>query len=266
MKSLVRSLVLLYLIGMAVYFVPSLNHGVRAGYQSVADYFDKRPVLTVLILGNSRTYYNDMPAMVRDIADAANAPVRYAITARMWAGATLADYWNDADDQALLKQRWDRVIIQAESRAQSSEEGRASFRDAGGKLIAAARATHSPVALIINWAYAPEYYVNGRPGSRDYHIELFEDDHRNLAQATGAYVIDTCRAWEAVMRAAPQVKLYNDENHPDVAGSFLSALMIYGFISGEKVAPDGYHPGGVDNAADKAIRAAVRRFSGGGVS
>lgn len=266
MKSLIRSLVLLYLIGMVVYFVPSLHHWARLGYQAVADTFDQRPVRTVLILGNSRVFFNDMPMMVRDIAEADQAPVRFAITTRAWPSATLADHWNNADDQAALQQHWDRIIIQAESGAQSSEEGRASFRDYGGKLIAAARATQSPVALVINWAYAPEHYVQEAPGSRDYHIELFEGDHRNLAQATGAYVIDTCGAWEAVRRDAPEVKLYYDENHPDVAGSFLSALMIYGFISGAKITPDGYHPSGVDDAANTAIRAAVRQFATGGVS
>ncbi|HWT96626.1 MAG TPA: hypothetical protein VN229_03395 [Terriglobales bacterium] len=266
MRSLIRSLVLLYLIGMGVYFVPALHNWVWGAYQSVADYFDKRPVQTVLIFGNSRAYFNNMPVMVRDIADAANSPVRYAITTRMWPSATLADHWNNADDQALLKQHWDRIIIQAESGAQSSEDARASFRDNGGKLIAAALATHSPVALIINWAYAPEHYVSEPAGSRDYHIELFEDDHRNLARATGASVIDTCRAWEVVRRDAPAVQLYFDDNHPAVAGSFLSALMIYGFISRSTVAPDGYHPDGVDDAGNKAIRAAVREISGGGES
>ncbi|HVI86683.1 MAG TPA: hypothetical protein VM659_00195 [Dongiaceae bacterium] len=266
MKSLTRSLILLYLIGIGIYFTPPLHHMARSAYQGVANYFDRRPVQTVLIFGNSRAFFNDMPGMVRDIADAADAPVRYAITTRMWPGATLADHWNNADDQALLKQHWDHVIIQAESAAQIGEDSLKSFHENGARLIAAAQATHSPAAFVVNWAYTLQGYGGDAAAARAAHIVTIEGDYRNMAQVTGAYLIDTCGAWEAVLRDAPDVKLYYDENHPAVAGSFLSALMIYGFISDAKIAPDGYHPDGVDDAADKAVRAAVRQFSEGGVS
>jgi hypothetical protein len=47
---------------------------------------------------------------------------------------------------------------------------------------------------------------------------------------------------------APGLPLYEDGNHPTVYGSYLSALMIYGFISETGVRTVAYRPDGVDEA------------------
>ncbi len=51
--------------------------------------------------------------------------------------------------------------------------------------------------------------------------------------------------------------LYEDGNHPTVYGSYLSALMIYGFISGGDVTQVTYRPAGVDEVSAQEIRRIV---------
>jgi hypothetical protein len=57
--------------------------------RALMDSFDDRPGRAILFLGHSRVYYNDMPDMVRELADAANLPERYQITMRALPSASL---------------------------------------------------------------------------------------------------------------------------------------------------------------------------------
>jgi len=226
---------------------------------TVLDNFDRRPVRTVLIIGNSRTYGHDMPFIVREIADAARSPVRYAITVRAWGGATFQENWEDAGVQQLLRQRWDQVLLQAESRAQSSYANEASFETYGEKLVTAAKAAGSPTALIVNWGYGEALYDNDRSERAD-HIAVMQRAHGELARRSGADLVNVGAAWEEVHSAAPRLALYEDGNHPTINGSYLTALMIYGFISGDSVGKQRFRPGGMDESDARTIRRLVSRY------
>jgi hypothetical protein len=56
-----------------------------------------------------------------------------------------------------------------------------------------------------------------------------------LSETTSAGLIETSDVWESFIQNHPDISLYLDGNHPSVAGSYLSALMIYGFLFGEGV-------------------------------
>jgi hypothetical protein len=235
---------------------------VDAAVQASLGYFDKRPVRHILIIGNSRTYYHQMPQMVGRMAEAARSPVRLAIAVQAWGGASFEENWNSPEVQRLLKQHWDLVILQPESRANTSDDTSRSFATYGEKLIMAARETGSPVALIINWGYGESLYTGDPPEMRQAYIDAIETATRELASNAGAQVIDTSKVWEQVHAAAPALALYEDGNHPTVYGSYLSALMIYGFIYGADVAAAPYPPDGMDPAQAQLIRGAVGRFYG----
>jgi hypothetical protein len=115
----------------------------------------------------------------------------------------------------------------------------------------------SPVALISNWGYGEQLYVGSPADERGRYITAVESSHRALAQHTGARLIDTGQVWEEVRADAPRVPLYEDGNHPTINGSYLSALMIYGFISGGSVAQVTFRPSEMEEGAAQAIRSAV---------
>ena len=67
---------------------------------------------TVLFIGNSLTYYNDLPVMVQGIADAAKGD---SIVIAMVAGPDMAlvDHWKQGDAQkAITGGHWDFVVLQ----------------------------------------------------------------------------------------------------------------------------------------------------------
>ena len=244
---------------------PSLRETVAATAQPAIDLFDNRPVKTVLILGNSRVYYNNMPYMLREIADSACSPVRYAIASRTIGGARFEELWNDATAQSLLKRHWDLVILQGESGGQTSDAASAGFARYGEKLAAAAAATNSPVALIVNWAYAESLYADLAPGARSRHISAIEASHRGLAASANASLIETVQVWEEAHAADRSLALtLADGNHPTRAGTYLSALMVYGFLADDRIAKVTFSPSGVDEKAAREIRDLVARHYGFG--
>ena len=261
MSSLLRLLVLLCAVVGVVVAVPTVRLPVAHTIQGALDKFDKRAPKTVLILGNSRIFVNDMPSMVRDMADSARSPVLYSITARTWGGARFEDLWQDSGVQRLLHQRWDYVILQSESGAQADDGTNESFLTYGENLISTASASGSPVAVIVNWAYDDSFYVGPYKANRPRHIASIEASSRVLARRTGASLIDTGAVWEEVRAADARLPLYwPDGNHPTINGSYLSALMVYGFISRSSVSNVTFRPSGLDEEAAQTLKHLVAQY------
>jgi len=224
------------------------------------DSFDSRPARAILILGNSRTFYHDMPDMVRAMADSAHDPQKLEITLDAPSGASFEILWNDDATQRLLKQRWDDVILQPESRAQSSDDLTHSFQIYGAKLIDAAHPVSGHARLVVNWAYASRLWDDGDPdgsGRAELKSEI-RSSTGALGERTGAHLVDVATIWSAVERDHPEIELTEDGNHPSLAGSYLFALILYGDLSGRDVGAVTYVPSGLDPSVVTKIRQEVR--------
>jgi hypothetical protein len=224
---------------------------------AIQDRFDKRPVRPMLFIGNSRMYYNDMPAMLRKIADSAHAKERFDIVMRALPAGTLQLSWNDAETRRLLKQPWRDVIVQAESNAQSSDQATAQFFDYGERLIGEARGAGGTPALIVNWVYGEDLFKGRQPGMRSWYYGRIQSDYARLAGTTGARLVNVAQVWERVHSAAPALPLYLDGNHPTLQGSYLSALTLYAHLSATDASDVSYVPHGMSAAEAAIIRRAV---------
>lgn len=67
------------------------------------------------MIGNSRTYYNHMPFMVRKIADSAGAPYKVQITMHALPSRSLEQHWNNSRVHELIEAGWDRIVLQEKS-------------------------------------------------------------------------------------------------------------------------------------------------------
>ncbi|WP_237155442.1 hypothetical protein [Oryzibacter oryziterrae] len=223
---------------------------------------DDRPVETVLIIGNSRVFCNDMPDMIRPIADSAEAPVRYVVTSHAVGAATFETHWRSPEVHALLAQHWDHVILQAESAAQWYEQDNRKFHEFGRLLVNEDRLKGgSPIAINVGWVYGEENF-NGDAQERRYYLSKIQSEHRLFGEENHVPLINTGHAWEMVHQADPRLALTTDGNHPTANGSYLSALMIYRYIAQAKAAPVRFAPDGVSQGDADEIRMAVDRFGG----
>ena len=206
---------------------------------------DSRPGQSILFLGNSRVVANDLPRMVRDVADSANSPIRYDVHMRAWAAATLREHLDDDGDRAELRKPWDMVILQPQSGAFESQAIERDFVDAGAKLIREAQESGSHVAVMANWTLGPSHFngedraIAGDPRS---YGRLIDEGTRSLAEPMGAGIIELQRAFEDAEDAEPHVALTTDGNHPSHAGTYLAALVIYRFLSHDNLEHVSYRP------------------------
>ena len=224
---------------------------------AVADRFDKRPARPMLFIGNSRTYYNDMPGMLRKMADSARAKESFDIVMRALPAGTLQLSWNDPETRGLLKQQWHDVVLQAESNAQSSERGTADFFDYGERLIREAQNTGGTPALIVNWVFGEDLFKGRTPGMRAWYYGRIQSDYARLSSMTGVRLVNVALVWERVHDAAPELPLYRDGNHPTLQGSYLSALTLYAHLSGTDGSAVTYIPDGMSAAEAAIIRRTV---------
>ena len=227
------------------------------------DWADPRPVQRLLFIGHSRTYYNDMPAMVAKMADSAGSPTRYEVSMQAFAGATAKSHWNNAKTQELLADgEWDRLILQPDY-VWRNDEPSSSGLYIYGKQILAKGATKSQPAVISDWTFRDDFYGNYN-WNRAEHFEKSESAYRGLAYQTGAQLIDVARVWEIVRDEELPFSLYKDDDHPTLEGSYLVALVVYASLSGSDVSAVTYVPWSMSNKDGALLRDRVKSALIGG--
>ena len=260
MKTL-RITVLTLLVGFLGWFNFAQVHSVPELLQITRDLLDPRPARHILILGNSRTYFNDMPVMLRFIADSAGAPQKYEIHEVTPSGSSLEILSGDPLVKKAIGRPWDDAILQAASREQLTPEGEQSFQTYGAHLIQALHVKNGPPHVIVNWAYDPAEYPSNQWHSseeiRSHYYGLIQDAHAELARTTGARLVNVGKVWEVLRINLPRVPLTLDGNHPTPAASYFVALSLYADLSGEDVDKVHWQPDNIPPDVAARVREVV---------
>jgi hypothetical protein len=176
----------------------------------------------ILFIGNSLTYTNDLPRMVRDaVAHGSGVVVDTGTVA--FPDFSLEDHWNDGRARrALQSGRWTIVVMQQGPSA--GAEGRRVLREFAQKFAALARARGARAALCTVWPARP------RLGDFDAVIE----SHRLAARDAGGEAVPVGAAWRDVLAQDPSLALYaSDGLHPSRVGTYLAALVFREWLTGE---------------------------------
>jgi hypothetical protein len=178
--------------------------------------------LRVLFIGNSLTYFNDMPAMVRALADSA----REARPMRMQAVAhpdfALEDHLVQGDAlRALRGARWDVVVLQQGPSA--APGNRINLSEYAGRFDTHIRAAGGRPALYMVWPSTVR--------SQDFDgVRL---SYAAAAANVNGVLFPAGEAWRAAWRRQPALRLYSGDGfHPSSAGSYLAALVIHSMLYG----------------------------------
>ena len=170
--------------------------------QRTYDLADPRPPRSILIIGNSRTFYNDMPAMLRKIADSAGSPTKFQIETNAKPAYTLEMHWHDQRTKRLLGAGWDDVILQGASGEFYDEQTKQSFLVHGKKLAGIAKLNSGRPRLVVNWAYDPSEY-RGHSGNRVHHLGQIASGNAELASETDMSRVNMAGLWESVRQSQP---------------------------------------------------------------
>ncbi len=228
---------------------------------------------TVLFIGNSYTYVNDLPAMLASLAEGKDRQLR--VESYTKAAATLMEFMTDpahARCRELLREGgFDYVVLQDQSQTPYFTPERTL--EFGRQWCALAKEAGTTPVLFITWAHAqPDKKGHFEPlaGMQ----EGLTTTYCRLAQATGARVAPVGEAWKRWHghRKLGETPLHDrDGSHPNAVGSYLAACVLYAAIFRET--PEGLParakmgrqalrlPGGIARDAQKVAASTVKNFS-----
>lgn len=193
----------------------------------------------VYFVGNSLSYYNDLPGLLAEMSRAESAPIVFQ--ARLVAGQNLQGHWQDGIAVTEIRQgRFDLVVVQDYSTrpAADAEGSIESFRRFDREI----RGSGAQMVIFENWTRA------GRGGDAARLVETY----RRVREYTGARRAPVGEAWERCRRDHPQIRLLADDRHPTPAGTYLAACVLFEVIYG-RPAPEVTIPGARLSAERQAI-------------
>jgi hypothetical protein len=218
---------------------------------------DGRPVERLLFVGHSRTYHNNLPELVAEIADSAGSPVRYEVEMSAGAGADLKKHWQSKKTRDLLNDHhWDQIIIQPNI-VWREDDDFSDFMTFGSRFVAES-AKHAKTSVVIDWPMKDAFYTE-HGWTRAEHVAKTRADNWRLASRNGAQTIDVARVWEDVSAEPLPFSLYTDNDHPSVQGSYLVALAIAAEVAGTDLAKVDYVPSGMTDEEGALLRERVQR-------
>jgi hypothetical protein len=174
--------------------------------------------LSVLFIGNSLTYVNDLPLIVQALARSADKSLY--VESVSFGGFNLEDHWNRGDALAAIESRdWNVVVLQ--QGPSSLPESRVDLRTWNMKFAPLIRRSGAVPALYMVWPA-----IDRLPFFDD-----VRDSYSLAAYDVRGIFLPAGEAWRAAWRRDPEAPLYGDDDfHPSNAGSYAAALSIYGML------------------------------------
>ncbi len=205
----------------------------------------------VLFVGNSLTFYNDMPQLFKGIAREKGHEV--AVEAYTVGGAGLATLLpSEALTRMVRDERWDKVVLQpgtSESVGQSLTS--AATAQIIGRFVDMLHAT-SPEAKV--YLYEIGYGIPPGNGNGDYSYYLMAqgiilDTVTRIAQQAGLPFAPAGECFRRHYATHHDLMLHSTFNdiHPSLAGSYLVACAIFQTLYEEPLDTCRFH-GGLDSA------------------
>lgn len=186
--------------------------------------------LRVLFLGNSYTYYNDLPAMLATLAKASGGrPIEAKGVTR--GGANLAEVWSLTSGlEEVRAGGWDYVVLQEQSTlGQSYVDGRWGVNDPAGFW----RWARFWQTEILRSGAKPVLYLTwGRKLYPEFQTGL-DYAYSEAARQLEATLAPVGLAWKRVRETAPDVELFDaDGTHPSPTGTYLTACVFLEVFNG----------------------------------
>lgn len=190
--------------------------------------------LKVLFIGNSYTYFNEMPTMLASLAQSANRPV---ITGQSTPGGyTLQQHTQDTTTISMISQGvWHYVVLQEQSQIPTIEYWRYNSMYPAARYLDSLIVEHNEsTAFFMTWGrkYGGMQSYNGysSPDFRDFFEmqEILRSAYLEIANELSATLCPVGMAWAQAKRIDTLVDLWQSDNsHPTLKGSYLTACVFY---------------------------------------
>lgn len=173
----------------------------------------KKELIKVLFIGNSHTYYNDMPSLVKRRLDEDGYDCHVTMLAHpAW---FLAQHVEDPEAKFNIRfGGYDYVVLQEHAHPFGPEE---KFFEAVRTLTDWIKEAGATPVIYLTWAQKNEPEAQQR----------MTDAHKRIAEETGSLLAHVGDEWWGYMRSWPELEMYADDGaHASPAGSDFAAKMI----------------------------------------
>ena len=213
--------------------------------------------VSVLFVGNSLTFVNDMPAMLANIASSdTSSSAALQIKAITYPGAKLDYMYSQTPALAWARRHHvDFVVLQEHSNWYDTQPGFQDALDSAADWAGAVRSLNEEPIYFQIWAegsgssiYSNRNYVTfGRTPAEESAAD--SEGTARLAAKLGMSYAPVGDAFERAAETPGAPDLYGpDRRHPSLAGSYLAALVFYKLFTGRTGAEATYHPWGMSDA------------------
>ncbi|HET6637455.1 MAG TPA: hypothetical protein VFH82_01555 [Gemmatimonadota bacterium] len=176
----------------------------------------------ILFVGNSLTYFNDMPEIVAAISLGADddPPMRVGMVA--FGGFSLEDHWNRGDAlDAIDSGEWDVVVLQ--QGPSTLPESRDHLVEWAGRFAERIRAAGAEPALYSVWP------MDGSESGYDATLASYAA----AAEAVDGMLIPAGEAWRAARASDPELDFtVVDGFHPSLLGSVIVGYAVWHAVGG----------------------------------
>lgn len=177
--------------------------------------------MKVLFIGNSYTYCNNLPVMLRDLSRTAGKTIDTASVTS--SGKALTWHWYNPESLDTIAQGgWDFVVLQDQSLRAIEEPEK--LRSAAIRLAGRIGEVNATPVLYVTWArqHIPEMQ------------NAITETYRCVAQEINAKLAPVGPAWRMALAATPELSLHvKDRSHPSILGTYLTACVFYGTLFDE---------------------------------
>jgi len=178
----------------------------------------------LLFIGNSLTYYHEMPETFRRYSEAVYPGMKLVVESVATPGETLEGHWRKGEAlQRIQAKPWDYVVLQEQGGLGRSLriDGVSGFARPDSFFEYARRFSEE----IKRVRARPVFYLTyAGPASPD-KLTYLDYAYRSAAREAQAQLAPVGRAWER-LRGSRSAQLYESDGHPSAQGSFLVAASI----------------------------------------
>ncbi|MDO9020682.1 MAG: SGNH/GDSL hydrolase family protein [Deltaproteobacteria bacterium] len=189
--------------------------------------------LRVLFVGNSYTFYNDLPALIARMGAAAARAGRgpeIAVDTVTVGGASMRNHWDTGTAPArIMVGSWDAVVLQGQSVEPVLNPS--EFRTYSLRLGGLASTHGARPVFFATWprragdALYAQPWSGGTPQGFNTRMHAA---YSEVAAMTSGGLAAVGNAWMRALDARPTIDLYDpDGSHPSAAGSWLAACVLY---------------------------------------
>jgi hypothetical protein len=211
----------------------------------------------VLFIGNSYTFFNNLPQILTGLAESANQAVETEMIAA--AGATLKKHWEEGKAvEALKRVPWDYVVLQEQSTLGLPSQPGAQI-NSPKMFHEYARLFNSEIGKV---GAKTVFFLTWARQDRPHTQALLTDAYFSIAKELKAIVAPVGIAWQKAARKNAKVALHQkDLSHPTPAGSYLAACVLYSTLL--RKSPVGLAAVVLGNAVDAGGRVASGQEAAG---